>query len=132
MDIKKKIRKLLEKLPHTDKGPIERFYLRRGDKFSILLHHITANDEPEVFHDHPWNGFSIILGSYLEETLDTPLTKKTLFNKIINNKFHRVELPNGPVWTIFVHGPRLKGWEFFYRKYNLKFKMDWTHGGQKN
>lgn len=132
--IREKIQQWIEKLPHTDKGSITRYYLAGGERFSIFLHCITRSDEEEVFHDHPWNGFSIILGSYWEETLDRPLTKKSLFNRIIGTKYHRVELKdNKPVWTIFCHGPRLKGWEFFDRALNVKIKMDWTHDDrQKN
>ena len=134
LKLKQKIRNFLESLPHESKGAIERFYLIRAKKFSLLLHRIKENDQIDVFHDHPWNGISLIFGSYWEETLESPLTKKNFYNKIVSTKYHRVELKGKPVWTLFLHGPRLKGWEFFDRKYNLKINMDWTHrnGREKN
>lgn len=72
----------------------------------VKLHHIHGEDP---FHTHPWNGFSIIFGSY-EEDLGQGWRKRRFFNFIGAHLRHRVR---GNVWTLFIHGPRVnEKWEW--------------------
>lgn len=89
------------------KGALHRFYLRRaGDdgRWGLFVHRIMRSDDVEVFHNHPWDGVALVLGSYIEETPTTPRRLVRLFNVVRHRGSHRVELPDGkPVWTLFLH-----------------------------
>lgn len=87
--------------------------------FRVYLHHIRKSDEDRHLHDHPFNFLSIILwGGYREWTgphgvwygKNMPLRKRFVFRKATD--FHRLELSEGPVWSLFIAGRRIKEWGF--------------------
>lgn len=139
------ISRILALLPVSRKGTIDRWYIIRSRWFSfgLKLHRIHTSDEPDVFHDHPWPGVSILLnGSYVEEhgTRELDMSLSTLrlagfgeypfsydeklhfrrrrvrfLNFIHAKRLHRVEIDK-PVWTLFIHGPRTnENWGFYKR-----------------
>lgn len=88
---------------------LDRYYLLQVLGFGLFLHRIH-HDEPDSFHSHPWDGVSLILGAYLEERMgETPRVRRG-WNVICATRFHRVTLPHGPVWTLFLHGRRYNRW----------------------
>jgi len=129
---------------------LERFYLGRIGQWTFFLHKVCASDPDRGLHDHPWNAFSFLLsGSYDEEIL-IPVVQEEVyrisaaypkgfseqfafgrlltiyrrvlwFNRIPGNKFHRLVLiASNPVWTLFVHGKRVKSWGFWrWRRFEV-------------
>lgn len=109
-------------------GGIEDPYLMRwwiiprNRFFNIYLHRFLRSDDDRALHDHPWVNCSILLrGSYWEHLQsDQP----GLMGRVVERKAgaivlrwsgriaHRVELLNGPVWTLFITGPRYREWGF--------------------
>jgi hypothetical protein len=88
----------------------DRYYLFQFLGFGIFLHKIHHDEELGIFHNHPWDWFSIILGSYLEERFGQPLKIVRWFNWARGTQHHRIILFK-PVWTIFFHGRRYNCWE---------------------
>lgn len=117
---------------------LERFYLGAWRGWTAFVHRFVVSDPDRGVHDHPYDGFSILLnGTYTEEILpryvqDTidlmrPLfdrqvigmvpghafRKVRLFNRIPAEKFHRVLLNGDEVWSLFVHRRQWKkSWGF--------------------
>lgn len=85
----------------------------------VYLHHIkAADDDADVYHDHPWSwSFSIILsGHYVEEVPAYQGQKSGSYKKgflginfIPKDCFHRIaEISRGGVITLYVRGRRVK------------------------
>lgn len=89
---------------------LDRYYVLKLFGFGLFVHRIHHDEEEGIYHSHPWNGVSIILGSYLEERYGEEPKIRRFFNTIKATRFHRVSLPNGPVWSIFIHGKRCNLW----------------------
>lgn len=92
------------------RATVDRYYIVKLAGFAVFVHHIHHDDPPDVMHSHPWPWLSIILGSYDEERFGEPVRRRRLFNFIRAGDPHRVTLPNGPVWTILIHGRRRCPW----------------------
>lgn len=94
---------------------LNRYYLLQAFGYGVFLHHMHHDEELDVFHSHPWDGVSFILGSYLEERYgEAPMFCRFL-NVIRAERFHRVSLPDGPVWSLFIHGRRKNRWAVKHR-----------------
>lgn len=113
---------------------LTRYYLTRKQhesdvdakgKFSVYLHYFHRGDEDASLHNHPWQwSFSLILtNGYIEERwndqtqkIDTREIRPGDLNVIRANDFHRVDLrdPSKGAWTIFVTGPRVQSWGFWW------------------
>lgn len=89
---------------------LDRHYVLQAFGFGLFVHRMHHDEQPDVFHSHPWDGVSLILGTYLEERFGGTPTFRRFFNIIRARRFHRVTLPYGPVWSIFVHGRRCNRW----------------------
>lgn len=76
--------------------------------FGLFLHKLHHDEDVGIYHNHPWNGVSLILGSYLEQKLGGEPKRKRFFN-YVNGKHHRVALLR-PVWTVFLHFRRKRKW----------------------
>lgn len=92
-----------------------RYWLRRDrPEGSIYLHCIHKSDDDRALHDHPWPSTSIILQGTLREIL--PDGSKMLTPGCITSRSaeqaHRLEVVNGPVWTLFVTGAVEREWGF--------------------
>jgi hypothetical protein len=108
---------------------LDRYYLLQVFGLGVFLHRIHHDEDRDVFHSHPWNGVSIILGSYLEERFgETPVLRR-FFNTIRAEGFHRVSLPNGPVWSLFIHGRRCNRWAVKHRNGRIMDVEPWRGVG---
>lgn len=92
--------------------------LPRNRFFGIYLHKIVRDDEDEALHDHAYYSLSIILrGAYREwiniggELVGTVYKAGRLRGRR-GNMGHRLEVVKGPVWTLFITGPRYREWGF--------------------
>lgn len=95
------------------------FVIPRNPVFNIYLHHFRHSDDDRALHDHPWWNVSILLhNEYTEHTINAGGVNVRKVYKAGNVKFrgassaHRVELHNGPCWTLFITGPRFRQWGF--------------------
>lgn len=82
---------------------------------NVVLHQLMASD-PASLHDHPWPYITIILaGGYWEHTPKGRFWRKpgTILVRRATS-LHRLEMdPDaGPVWTLFITGPKFRGWGF--------------------
>ena len=96
---------------------------------AAFLHRLYKNEREGVYHNHPWSGISIIFGSYLEERRGEQPKLKRFFNFVRAKTHHRIELPNGPVWTLFIHGPKSNRWEVVAKSGQVLDTEPWTDTG---
>lgn len=111
---------------------LERYYLGCLFGYTFYLHRFVAPDGDEATHDHPWNALAICLaGGYTEERLKQLGSRRPeqaigwyprvrtvapgWVNPIGARTFHRIQQVKAETWTLFVHGPRRKGWGFLDR-----------------
>ncbi len=92
---------------------LDRYYLFKVFGYGVFVHYIHHDEERNVYHTHPWNAISFILGSYTEERLEIGVRTVRFLNVINAVVPHRVVLPNGPVWSLVIHGPRYNKWGVF-------------------
>lgn len=107
---------LLKKLPIVKK---QNFFMRRyrliaTPWFTVFLHKIHRDTEPDNFHTHDWNAWSFIFGGYTEEIMGEGKYKRRFFNRVSAYKPHRIEVQK-PVWTIFIHGRACNRWQVIHR-----------------
>jgi hypothetical protein len=112
---------------------LERYYLAGLFGWHVYLHRFVDSDPDRGLHDHPWGRAAslVLTGGYDELRLARPprpgmavtdvakLPTRTRhvrpwrLNLLRGSDYHRVVLRDGrPAWTLFVHGPRVKGWRF--------------------
>lgn len=91
----------------------------RNRFFNIYLHRFMRSDDDRALHDHPWWNVSVLLdGQYVEHTIAQGGINHRAPREAGDWKFrrasaaHRIELTNGPCWTLFITGPRLRSWGF--------------------
>jgi hypothetical protein len=91
----------------------------RNRVFNIYLHHFMRSDDDRALHDHPWWNLSVLLrGRYVEHTIDAGGINVRTERSAGRMKFrtassaHRIELVDGPCWTLFLTGPTLRSWGF--------------------
>lgn len=91
----------------------------RNRFFNVYLHHFMRSDDDRALHDHPWWNLSILLrGEYTEHTIAAGGVNQAVIRRAGQFKFrgaksaHRIELHNGPCWTLFLTGPTLRTWGF--------------------
>lgn len=97
-----------------------RWYLiPRNRLFNVYLHYFMRSDDDRALHDHPWWNVSLILaGQYIEHTIPQGGINVRTLRQAGEIKFrtaraaHRVELTDGPCWTLFITGPRIRDWGF--------------------
>jgi hypothetical protein len=93
--------------------------LPRNRVFNIYLHRILRNDDDRALHDHPWWNLSYLLsGSYTEHVIEQGGVHKALVRAERSMTFrrasraHRLELHDGPAWSLFFTGPVIREWGF--------------------
>ncbi len=112
---------------------LERYYLAGLFGWHVYLHRFVDSDPDRGLHDHPWERAAslVLTGGYDELRLAQPprrgasemsLTnlptrsrhvRPWRLNLLRGSDYHRVVLRDGrPAWTLFLHGPRVKGWGF--------------------
>lgn len=89
--------------------------IKRNNFFNIYLHHFLRSDDDRALHDHPWWNLSVLLtGRYLEHIPHGVKVRRR--GQLVLRKAthrHRVELIDGPVWTLFITGPKIREWGFW-------------------
>ena len=116
--------------PHLEINRADGPYLRRwhlipkNKWFNIYLHHFLGSDVDGATHNHPWSSLGIIIsGKYKEITPDGESIIRAFQPKFRGpNYYHRVELINGPVWTIFITGPKVQNWGFACPKGHVNWR----------
>jgi hypothetical protein len=104
-------------------GPAAPYLLRwwlipRNRLFNVYLHCFLRSDDDRALHTHPWafNLSWLLLGNYREwtaEEADGYVDRQAGAVKFRwGAAAHRVELTDGPCWTLFVTGPRVREWGF--------------------
>lgn len=101
---------------------LERYYLLGALGWHVYLHRFVDSDPDRGLHDHPWDrALSLVLVAGYDEMRGNAGTAETTrrfvgpwrLNRLRGDDFHRVVLRGGrPAWTLFLHGPRAKGWGF--------------------
>lgn len=102
---------------------LERYYLFGAFGWHAYLHRFVDSDPDRGLHDHPWNHARslVLVGGYDEirgeggdlERTHVRFVRPWRLNRLRGEDFHRVVLRDGrPAWTLFLHGPRSKGWGF--------------------
>jgi hypothetical protein len=91
----------------------------RNRFFNVYLHHFLRSDDDRALHDHPWWNASILLqGKYTEHTIDAGGVNRRVEYRAGAIKLrgatyaHRIELTDGPCWSLFLTGPTLREWGF--------------------
>ncbi len=94
----------------------------RNRFFNVYLHHFCRSDSDLALHDHPWWNLSLLLTSrYAEHSIEAGGIHTRVERRAGDLKFraaktaHRIEIIDGPVWTIFVTGPVIREWGFHCR-----------------
>ena len=96
------------------------FVIPRNRLFNVYLHHFLRSDDDRALHDHPWANCSILLrGTYMEHTIAAggihrreQLHAGAWRMRWSGRAAHRIELIDGPCWTLFLTGPRYREWGF--------------------
>lgn len=95
---------------------LERYFLFRLLGLQVYIHRFVASDPDRGLHDHPWGwSLSLLLVGEYREIRDGMVRRLMpgFFNLIRGKDFHRILLDDGKEsWTLFIHGPRVKGWGF--------------------
>lgn len=94
---------------------LHRWYLiPRNRFFNVYLHKFIGSDDPRSLHDHPWISLSFLLKGELYEILENGGRKIRRFWPVYRNSVfaHRLVMLDGPVWTLFITGPRIREWGF--------------------
>jgi hypothetical protein len=93
---------------------LDRYHVHESKPWNVRYHHIRTSD-PSDLHDHPWDYVTTLLaGAYLEVTEDGAQlyrAPRTLVRQA--EDAHRLELPEGPVWSLLVTGPVRRPWGFY-------------------
>jgi len=89
-------------------------HTRQTSWYNIYLHCVNTSDDERALHDHPWLNISVILrGSYREVYADRARIRKP--GDIVlrfGHTAHRLEVVDGPVWSLFITGPKYREWGF--------------------
>lgn len=87
----------------------------RNRFFNVYLHAICRDDDDRALHDHPWFNVSYILsGAYLEITPAGEFRRQPGDVVLRRPKYvHRLVVADGPVWSLFITGPRVREWGFW-------------------
>jgi len=93
-----------------------RWYLiPRNRFFNVYLHKFGRSDDDRALHDHPWHSVSILLkGSYVEHFDGESKIRRafSIFGRKATTA-HRIEVVDGPVWTVFITGRNHRQWGFW-------------------
>jgi len=113
------INRLLGAPNYTVGDYLHRWYLVPRNRFAnAYLHRFSVSDGQDV-HDHPWFNVSIILrGRYREHYHDGTYRNRRPGMVVFRGArlLHRLEVLDGPVWTLFLTGPRRRDWGFMTRE----------------
>ena len=122
----------------TDPYLLRWHVIPRNKFFNVYLHCFLRSDDDRALHDHPWMNLSYLLeGSYTEHTIDQGGVNRRRILERGDWRFrrrgklaHRVELHDGPCWTLFITGPVYRAWGFHCERGWVHWK-DFTKNGKK-
>ena len=89
---------------------------------NAYLHLFLRSDDDRARHTHPWlwNMSVLLRGKYREWFGDGPNDYVDRVAPAFKFRWgaaaHRIELIDGPVWTLFITGPRWREWGFLCPK----------------
>ena len=134
--------------PSEDDPYMRRWWIiPRNRLFNIYLHHMRHDDDDRAPHDHPWWSLSLCLDGRIHEyeliqdRRDIALGDEIIgdvmdeqvhrLNKIVAGDFkwrgteyaHRLTLPDGEAWTLFITGPNVRTWGFHCPKGWIPWKQ---------
>lgn len=89
---------------------LDRYYLLEWRGWALFLHRIHHDENPGVYHSHPWSWVSLVFGRYLDHRIGQESRLVRFLNWCPAGLPHRVTLPAGPVWTLCLHAPRSARW----------------------
>ena len=99
-----------------DNPYLERHWLLpRNPLFNVYVHRFLRSDDDRAEHTHPWINMSWLLqGCYIEWQHGKPFYRNAgdIVFRHSGHIQHRIELNDGPAWTVFFTGPRYKTWHF--------------------
>lgn len=97
----------------------------RNRWFNVYLHEIIHDDDDRALHDHPWWNVSVLLRGAYREILpnnDDRILAARPKSWALHwaprlairrpTDAHRIEILDGPVWSLFITGPRIREWGF--------------------
>lgn len=102
----------------ADDPYLRRWWIVRNLLLCTYLHQFLRSDDDRARHTHPWLwNLSILLrGRYREWFGDGPTDYVDRVAPAFKLRWgpapHRIELTHGPVWTLFITGPRVRQWGF--------------------
>jgi len=93
---------------------LQRWHGIKSKYFNIYLHRFTGSDYDRALHDHPWWSISILIRG---ELIEHSFNRKRIIPRFVPvirsaKRAHRIELVQGPAWTIFITGPKIRSWGF--------------------
>ena len=92
---------------------LDRWHVLEDRDRNVRVHCVRTSD-PSDMHDHPWDYVSTLLaGSYVEVT-EHGSARYTAPCTLVRTAehAHRLEVPDGPCWTLLVTGPVRRRWGF--------------------
>lgn len=123
---------------HVEDPLLLRWHFVRTRWFGVYLHLFLRSDH-DVPHSHPWlfNVSMLLKGQYTEHILLNSTTQEQIgvirrAGQIVPRwgaGGHRIELTDGPCWTLFIVGPAVMDWWFIcggrtgkvpWRKFNAR------------
>lgn len=127
--IRKLIKKLLKPTRVIGTNYLHRWHLIPHNRFcNIYLHKFIGSDDDRALHDHPWASVSFLLKGELAEVViyqhDDPHVVMCKPLEIVQcvpwlrpvfrraTFAHRLVVIDGPVWTLFITGPKVREWGF--------------------
>lgn len=113
-----------------DNPQTSRWHLWKLGGFQIALHRWHRSDDDRALHDHKADNLSILLTGRLREIVGDLSTKRTYAGEVrmVHRRRtlwpfvpyfrraetpHRIELIDGPVWTIWIRWPPRRRWGYW-------------------
>ena len=92
---------------------LDRWHVLEDRDRNVRVHCVRTSD-PSDMHDHPWDYVSTLLhGSYVEVTEHGAVQYVAPCTLVRTAEHaHRLEVPDGPCWTLLVTGPVRRRWGF--------------------
>lgn len=95
---------------------LSRYYLlgNKSTPWFLALHKIHKSDADQHMHSHPFSWFALMLaGTYYEvQPSGTYKRRPGFFRVRWGRSWHRLILPGGPCWTLFLGFSRRGPWYF--------------------
>lgn len=114
-----------------DNPYLKRWYvIPRNKRFNVYLHNMVRDDEDRALHDHPWPSLSVCLRGKLIEEMPGKVFRTIRPGRIVyrHAEFaHRLIVPTGSAWTLFMTGRTVRQWGFICPKGWVHWR-DFTSG----